>query len=71
MPFAQFYQLGLAKALASNRYELYRKWAVDKVDPLFSEVMSRVKLRVKSLRRIRNDLEFCMTEDGVVGGKNE
>ena len=63
MPFSQFYQLGLAKAISANQNGLYNKWTIRKVDPLFFEVMGRVKLRVKSLRRIRNDLEFCKIED--------
>jgi hypothetical protein len=62
MSFGQFYQLGLAKALASNRDGLYEKWVVDTVDPLFIEVMGRAKTRIKSFRRIRNELEFRATE---------
>jgi len=58
MPFAQFYQLGLAKALSTNRNGLYAKWVSSKVDPLFDEVMERVKSRIKVFGRIRNEVEF-------------
>jgi len=63
MPFSIFYQLGLAKALSTNRGGLFPKWVSSKVDPLFDEVMSYAKSRVKVFRRIRNELEFRGTED--------
>lgn len=63
MSFGQFYQLGLARALATNRNGLYSKWVKDTVDPLFNEVMSRAKSRIKSFRRIKNELAFRETED--------
>ena len=62
MSFGQFYQLGLAKALASNRNGIYAKWVKDTVDPLFNEVMGRAKTRIKSFRRIKNELEFRAIE---------
>ena len=62
MSFGQFYQLGLAKALASNRNGIYAKWVKDTVDPLFDEVMGRAKTRIKSFGRIKNELVFRSTE---------
>jgi len=58
MPFAIFYQLGLAKALATNRGSLFPKWVSSKVDPLFGEVMAYAKSRIKIFDRIRNEIEF-------------
>jgi len=53
MTFGQFYQLGLAKALAANRNGMYSKWVADKVDPLLNEVMGRAEDRLRSFREIR------------------
>ena len=63
VPFAIFFQLGLAKALASNRNGLYSKWVVKTVDPLFSEVMGHAKSRAKVYKRIRNDMAFMDAEE--------
>jgi len=58
IPFSIFCQLGLAKALSANRSGLYAKWVAKSVDPLFNEVMGHAKSRVKTYKRIRNDMEF-------------
>jgi len=63
MPFAIFYQVGLAKALSTNRSALFPKWVSSKVDPLFNEVMKYAKSRIKVFDRIRNEVEFrCCQE---------
>ncbi|MDD4984323.1 MAG: hypothetical protein PHQ43_00840 [Dehalococcoidales bacterium] len=63
MPFAIFYQLGLAKALSTNRNSLYAKWVTSTVNPLFDEVMGHAKSRAKVYRRIRNDMAFRDAEE--------
>lgn len=71
MSFSQFYQLGLAKALATNRRGLYVKWVTDTVDPLFDEVIGRARARAKSFRRIKNELDFRETETVGDAGYDE
>jgi len=68
MPFSIFYQLGLAKALATNHGGLFNKWVSGKVNPLFDEVMGHAKSRVKIYRRIKNELEFRDVEGDETDG---
>jgi len=63
MPFAIFYQVGLAKALASNQGGLYSKWVASTVNPIFNEVMGHAKSRQKVYKRIRNDMEFLQCQE--------
>lgn len=67
MSFAIFYQLGLAKALSTNHGGLFDKWVASKVNPLFDEVMGHAKSRVKTFRRIKNELVFRDNEDDENG----
>jgi len=63
VPFAIFYQLGLAKALSTNRNSLYAKWVTSTVNPLFDEVMGHARTRQKLYKRIRNDMEFLQCQE--------
>ncbi len=58
VPFSQFFQVGLGKAISANRLELYATWSKTKVQPLFDEVMTRAESRLKAFREIRNDVVF-------------
>ncbi len=58
VPFSQFYQLGLGRALASNQQGLYSAWVESKVNPLFDEVMARAVSRLESFLEINNDVVF-------------
>jgi hypothetical protein len=62
MPFAVFYQLGVARALSVNRAGLFRAWATSKIDPFYDEVGTRIKTKMKALRRIENDKKFMDTD---------
>lgn len=58
MSFSSFYQLGLGKALSSNKNELYSKWADWVVRPLFDEVMEKANLRLENFLEVRNTLNY-------------
>lgn len=62
--FSVFFQLGLAKALISNRQGLYSSWATEKFVPLFDEFMTRAKKRLEGLKEIRKVMEYRMEKDG-------
>ena len=64
VPFSQFYQLGLGRALASNQQGLYSAWAESKVRPLFDEVMARAVSRLESFLEINNDVVFRQSRKG-------
>ena len=53
LPFTVFYQLGLARAIASNEQGLYQDWNRSKVVPLFDEVMAQAEKRLVDLREIK------------------
>lgn len=60
--FPLFYQVGLAKALASDSQGRYSGWAATRFVPLFDEFMGRAKARLRRLKELRKFMEFRLRE---------